>query len=422
MKQSRVVAYLLVISMIHIVLPGASRADNAEVLPKGVIRGNITGNFYLPMTKRFNPSGDLEDIAKYFNGNLNSIIFPTIGLVENAFRMPPGSGSVGNSAVSFTFHINELITEFDYGLTDKLSVGVKFPYNWQKNSVDASLDTSHATLGLNPYFGSPYDPFKHSPLVPIAFGGIPLTTDQVRALLGPGVDINRDGRIDIPGYHFKPFQTWSDSGLADIEAGAKYQYYKSKNWRLAVEGGARFPTGQVDDPDNLVDLPFGSGAYALLFRSKNDYTGINNLILNATFRYDLYLPTSLTKRITDVTHPITENKDKVDIIYGSQFQLETGGTYQFYDQFNIGLMYRHAFKLKNRVSGNLGFDYSSLEEWTDWNYDMFRTSLSYSTFQLFQAKKFPLPLTVCFEYNNVFAGSNYFLQQQWFSVNLAVYF
>jgi len=185
----------------------------------------------------------------------------------------------------------------------------------------------------------------------------------------------------------------------------------------------RFPTGGVDDPDNLVDIGFGNGAYALLFRSNNDYTGIKNLLLDFTFKYDMYLPTSLTKRVpSDVYHPITENKEDVNITYGSQFQFETEGTYQFYDGFSIGAMYRYAFKLKDGVSGKLGYNYSSLEDLTNWTYHMFKVGLYYSTFDLFQAKKFPLPLTASFEYNNVFAGTNWFLQQQFFSLNLAVYF
>ena len=131
----------------------------------------------------------------------------------------------------------------------------------------------------------------------------------------------------------------------------------------------------------------------------------------------------MTKRVTsDVFHPITANEEKVDITYGSQFQVETAGTYQFYDGFDIGLMYRYAFKFKDKVSGNMGFNYGSMEDLTNWNYHMFRVALSYSTFELFQAKKFPLPVTASIEYNNVFAGSNWFMQQQWFAVNLAVYF
>ena len=130
----------------------------------------------------------------------------------------------------------------------------------------------------------------------------------------------------------------------------------------------------MDDPNNLVDLGFGSGAYAFLFRLNNDYTGIKDLILDATFKYDLYLPTSLTKRVfSDVFHPITNNREEVDIAYGSQFQLETTGTYQFYDGFNLSLMYRYAFKLRDNVSGNLGYNYGSLEDLTNWNYHMFKT-------------------------------------------------
>jgi hypothetical protein len=65
------------------------------------------------------------------------------------------------------------------------------------------------------------------------------------------LDVNADGVPDIPGYEYKRFETWSDDGLGDIEAGLKYQYFKNDKWRLAVTGAVRFPTGEVDDPDDL---------------------------------------------------------------------------------------------------------------------------------------------------------------------------
>jgi hypothetical protein len=393
-----------------------SYADSAEVLPKGVFRGNITGNFYFSIDKRFDPDGKKEDIAHDFNATLNSNVFPDLALVEQGFGMPPGSANIGRSDVAFKYDFKDLIFDLQYGLLEQLSIGIKIPYYWNKTKVKkALLNTSGATVGKNASLNT---------LAPLAVPGtVPLTTQDAQNLIGRGLDINGDGKIDIKGYGYKPIKTWSDSDISDIEVGFRYQYLKTDRWRLAFTAGVRLPTGPVDDPDNLVDTSFGSGAWALLFRFNQDLFVMKNLLLNATFRYDLVLPDKRTKRIPDnVNQPITLNKEKVDRNLGDIFQLEASASYEIFKGLNLSLLYLFGFKLKDHVSGHQGFAYESLEEETNWQYHMFETGLSYSTIPLFTAKKFPLPLTASISYKNVFAGENNYLKQQLFSVNLAFYF
>ena len=391
-------------------------ADNAEVLPKGVFRGSITGNLYFAIDKRFDPDGKEEDIAHDFNATLNSNVFSDLALVEQGFGMPPGSANIGRSVVSFNYQFTDLILDLQYGLMERLSVGIHIPYYWNKTKVDrAILDTSRATVGKNAALNT---------IAPLAVPGtVPLTTKDAQDLIGRGLDINGDGNIDIPGFGYKPIKTWSESDISDVEVGFRYQYLKTNNWRLAFNGGVRFPTGEVDDPDNLIDVGFGSGAYALLFRLNQDYVGIKNLVLNATFRYDLVLPDKRTRRIpNNVDQPITANREKVRRNLGDIFELEASGSYEFLQGLNFSLLYRFAFKLKDDVSGHQNFAYESLEDETNWQYHIFETGLSYSTIPLYMAKKFPLPLTASFSYKNVFAGENNYLKQQLFSLNLAFYF
>jgi hypothetical protein len=42
--------------------------------------------------------------------------------------MPPGSGSIGDSVVSFEYDVIMVELSYQYGLTDKLSVGIRIPY------------------------------------------------------------------------------------------------------------------------------------------------------------------------------------------------------------------------------------------------------------------------------------------------------
>ena len=413
MKKATVI---LIVFIFFFSLMNQVYADSAEVLPKGVFRANFTGNFYFPIDKRFGPDGDTEDVATDYNSALNTNVFPELAMVEKAFGMPTGSANIGDTVVSFDYKLDDYIFNLNYGLTDKVTVGIKIPFYRNKTDIHtAKLDTARATVGKN---------MELNTIAPLEIPGtVPFTTEDIKNLLGRGVDINNDGSIDIPGYGYKRFKTWSSTEIADIELGFRYQYLKTDNWRLAFTGGVRFPTGNVDDPDNLIDLGFGSGAYALLFRLNNDYTGIKNTVLNFTMRYDVVMPDKQTKRIPDnVNQPINRNKENVERNLGDIVELEASGDYEFLKGLSGSMLYRYGFKQKDSISGDKGFSYSSLEDETDWTYQAFIVGISYSMVPLFIEKKFPVPLKASLSYENDFAGSNNFLKQQLITFELTAFF
>jgi hypothetical protein len=433
MRKMMLVVYVCIAFWLLLGIPRLTHADSAEVLPKGVCRANVKYSYYTTIDEKFDPDGDEEDLAADFNDTLNSNVFPGLALVEEGFGLSSGSANIGDSVVDFKYDLDDLIFNFQYGLTDKITLGIEIPYYWNKNNVHARLDATNATVGFNPLFnqgmlpppldGAPFIPTDAALLPPGVPPGVKLTDEQVQELLGAGLDVDGDGTVDVEGYGYERVETWDGSGISDIEVGMRYQYLKTENWRLAFTGGVRLPTGDVDDPDNLVDIGFGTGAWALLFRLNNDYTGIENLVLNATFKYDLVLPDEEKIRVLDdVNEPITRNKEKVDRDLGDMFELQGSGTYDFSEAFSFALLYKYRFKLEDDVDGDKGFAYESLEEETDWTYHGAIATFSYSTIPLFKAERCPLPLTASIEYKNIFAGSNNFLKQQAFTFELAIFF
>jgi hypothetical protein len=415
MKQRMPIVYLFICFLLLMGTHRISHAGSAEVLPKGVFSANVQYSYYFGIDQRFDPDGDEEDLAVDFNARLDSTVFPDLSPLDPFI---PTGASLGDSVVDFEYDFRDLFVRLQYGVTDKLSIGVEIPYYWNKNKVDTRLDTTSATVGLNPFVPGGVAPLT----VP---GTVPLTEEDVQALLGAGLDTDGDGTVDIPGFGYKRFETWDDSGLSDIEVGARYQYFKTDDWQLAFTGGVRIPTGDTDDPDNLVDIGFGSGPWALLFHLNNDYTGIENVVLNATFMYDLVLPDTETRRVPrDVNEPITSNRERVDRDLGDIFQLEGSASYDlpFLEGLSVSALYNYSFKLEDDVDGDQGFVYKSLEDETDWTAHYFIVGLSYSTIPLFQEKRFPLPLVASIEYENWFAGSNNTLKQELISFSLTSYF
>ena len=414
----------------------AAHADDAIVLPRGVSRVSIASNFFLPFSKRYNSDGKVEDIATDFNTSLNSRIFPALAPLN---PLVGGMASLGDTTVSFEYDLTILYFEMGYGITDRLTAGIRLPYWWLTNTVRGRLNSgpgSSANVGLNPFFGKPGQP----PLAPLARGGVPFTTEDVRQFIGPGLP-------GIPGFGFKRFDSFSEHGLGDIEVGFRYQYLRTDTWLLACTGGVRFPTGRVDDPDNLTDYGFGSGAYALLFRLNHDYaisslwqgaqatsaeetlggrapgTVPGTVVLNGTIRYDLVLPDQQVKRVPDrVNNPLTTNQENVSRDLGDIIELEGSAKYTFLPGFTFSSLYKYGFKLQDHVSGNRGFAYRSLEDETDYTEQIFIVGIAYSTFPLYLQKKFPLPLTTSLSYRNRFAGSNNVSKSEYIGLGLEVLF
>lgn len=396
--------------------------EDAEVLPKGKWRFRVDDRIYFPTQTRYGTDGHRESAAADFNANLNSQAFSDLTKIESLFRLSPGTATIGRSVVTFNYQFNTMTFGLDYGLTDKLTLGVRIPYWFVRNTVSARLDTSSATVGKNT-FSNTLAPLNLNLPIPGFRPTVPLTTADVQNLIGRGLDINGDGKIDIPGVGFKRLQTWTGDGLSDIEAGFRYQYLNNKIFRLAATAGGRFPTGRVDDIDDLADYAFGRGAYALLARLNNDFIFINNFLLNVSFKYDYYFPDSRTLRVpSDADHPLTPNIDRVSRKYGNIFEIETNVKYTFLEIWDVNFLYIFGTKGMDRVHGNKGLNYTSLEAQTNYMEQIYRVSVGLSTLPLYKKGSFPVPLTFSVQYRDRFAGNNKLLATQYIRVLLNVFF
>jgi hypothetical protein len=401
--------------------PPAS-GDDAVVLPKGLFRLYADTHFYIPFDERYDQEGNAVKYAAPFNTSLNSVLIPSLAPL-NPF-VPGGIANFGTSNVTFDRHLQESIFQLAYGLTDRLSIGINVPYFWMKNEVNASVDsspTSGANIGFNPAF-----PGGIAPL------GVPgtrrATTQDIQNLLASQFGI-------------KPVQTWQDSGIGDIEVGGRYQYYRGEDFRAAFTGGVRLPTGQEDDPDNLVDTAMGKGAYALLFQFQQDWMhqkdGLGKRLgfpdpgdwfINTTFRYDWNLPTKTELRVCPGGGPFCNTKDNVRTKYGDQFQAEISARVGLFIRgLNFSPLYQYAFKFKDHYSGDKGLDYGSLNQQLDntrgqVEQHIYILQLTYTTLPLYIEKKFPMPLAFQLSYRDRFAGNGGTPKSQYIGFTLQAFF
>jgi hypothetical protein len=403
--------------------PETAEAETAKVLPAGIWNIQGRGYFYKSIDERFDSRGDEEPLAIDLNGELNSTVFPALSALD-AF-VPGGSASIGESVVDYELDYTIWRLDLRYGITDKLSVELRVPYWEAKNTVNATVDSSSANVGKNPLYNNPAaGPLAGAPLVPLGtgIGETALSDADVQSLLGAGLDVNGDGTTDIDGFGYQPLQTWSGSGFGDIQIGGKYKFYDEGPWRLAAAAGVRLPTGREDDPNNLADVPFGTGSVAALMRFYADYRVGKHWTFNATAFADLFFEHDEVKRVpADVNQPLTVQQTELQITPGSIFEVDLQATYQADSGVYGYLAYRGGVKEKNSVKGKAGFDVSSLEDETDITSHIGKVGIGFSSIGLYAQKKFPVPMYAELEYRNRFAGENVF-KSEFISVTLGVLF
>ncbi len=402
-------------------------ADDAMVLPKNRWMTCLGFDIYPSWNKQYNGGGSEEDLAFDYNKELDEKVFVDLKPFADLGYDP----SLGRSIVDF--EKDAVITNvlISYGVTDKLSLGLKIPYWDFKTKVKTDLDKSSATMVKNLYYKNPAGPFDpddlsslyYSELAPAAvLSNLPpafaLSSDQIEQL-----KLNPENILNLLSekYGYKRLETWSGSGIGDIDLALKYKYFQSDHWRFGLQGGVRFPTGREDDPDNLADYGFGGGNYDLFLAFQNDFIGIKNLVLNGTVRYTNQLPDKETLRTPEnVNQPLTDKKERVDRDQGDIWETELSVMYSFTSGFGLNATYGAFFKDKDSVKGESGH-IAALEDETRQTGHTLLVGASYNNLSRFQQKRARVPFQIALSYRDRFDGKN-MNKADYYSVKGSVFF
>ncbi len=391
-------------------LPGVSVADNATVLPEGVFLFQAENRFFFPVTSRFNTNGDAEPLGAQLS---RPLVSPLFGL--------PAGANLGNSQVDI--EVNQEDTRFllAYGLTDRLTLGARIRYFWSARAdVNTSINTAGATFGLNPGAVTAANPFGLAPLA--APGTTPITvTDLNKILVAQG---------------FQPISDWQESGVGDLEIGGRYQYYRSNNFRAAFTGAVRAPTGETDDPNNLVDYGLGDGAWALIAQLQQDWIWQRQPSLSSRlgfplpgdffftthFQYDLVLPDQEKLRVCPVSNPVCSTLVEVDRDLGDLVRAEVSTTIGLWPRGLVFTpLYRYDYFTKTDYSGPAGVPVELLEINSAKQIQAYKLTLTYTTIPLVVDNKFPVPINFSVTYRERFAGDNNVFKSRYVGFDIAVY-
>ena len=399
-----------------------SQADDAAVLGKGIFQIQSDNRFYFRTEDRFNRDGDKEPFATPFNSTIDQSVFPGLAAFSGApFNLP--SPTVGQTITDMDWLLVRTVYQVAYGLTDRLTIGVRIPWIWVKNKVDFEFDSSGANvnIGLNPGFVDPStNPLGFAPL--FAPGTVRVNTalaQQALETLG-----------------FKPLKTFERSGIEDIELGGRYQYFRNDMWRLAFTGGVRLPTGRKDDPENLADVAFGSGAYALLFRLHQDLTLFQEdsplknfgfltpgaVSVNTSFHYDLYLPDHQRLRVTGINDPLGGEFDNVKRDLGDIFRAEVSPKVGLLKGLSAFGLYQYTRHFKDDYSGNKDLPYDDIAFGSNYHEHIYIVGMTFTTLPWVIENSFPVPIVATVSYRDRFASNGFLWVAKYLGLNLSVYF
>lgn len=399
-----------------IAFPIIASADDALVLPHRRFRITVRPTVIF-FDERFTQEGGREPIGIDFDNRIvDRGVIPVIGQLESGFGLGPGSLNAGRTSFDSSVTSEVFPLALEYGLTKKLTLGLIVPVIHHRVGVDFSI--SGGNVGLNPVRGqAAFGPLSALPAVPVFFSGRDVGVLLGRAPLGvifPQVrpvntaDAQLALRDPAFGIVSKPLKTFDGTDIGDIEIGAKYLFYRSKIARMAFTAGVRLPTGQVDDPDNFVDLGFGDGQTDIELRYHLDYFPSKRVWLNFTSRYIIQLPDEQVKRIPNaVNAPLAPlaNKLKVDRDLGDSIDLELSSKILLDKLWTIELQFNSFFKGEDEIEGDRPLPFSSLTDVSGVEFQRAGAGLKFSTIPMVIEKKFRYPIDVKLFYFNTFAGS-----------------
>ncbi len=369
-------------------------ADDARVLPAGVSRGYVDFYHYHPTTHRYSPDAEREPLSAPFDdATLDETVFTVLA--------PFGPGvSLGDVEVDYEYAIDVVDLGYAYGVNDRLSIGFHLPYIRIRNDIDIEFDNSGANIGFD-------------------IGGNPC------ALPGAGcAALDEDGVQNLieTTYGIERVDDWQREGIGDLELGAKYLLHRQRDHALAITGGLRIPSGYEDDADLLNDVAWSYGNYAVLLRLHYDFLLSNtwqdlpssldaalplpgDLVFNLTLRYDYMLPDDRIMRIGDTPDQLfTNNRERVDRELGDLYNFELSLRYQASPALSLFTTLTRAWKDKDRISGDLGYNYATLEAYTDSKQQIIVVGLDYSTLAAWRDQQSGLPLEFSLAYRERFEG------------------
>jgi len=207
---------------------------------------------------------------------------------------------------------------------------------------------------------------------------------------------------------YKPLGDWQANTFGDLNVFAQYQLVDFYPYRHALRGALIFPTGYIDDPDNLMDYDIGHGSYGLQLSSLHDVQVWPRwLELSVVTQGEYYFTSQKTTRlIPSVDFPLSKEKEKTTYQKGPEVDISFVGTTQLREDLEMSLGSQWQYIFQNSFDGQRDYNYHILEK----NSEGYEVSAfarwGYSTIRAYQQGTAAYPFKVIFHLEKTMAGRN----------------
>lgn len=372
-------------------LPAASSHSLDSMAPAGhwATRIELRTNSY---DRWYDDNGRLQKFNAAYDGlNLDSAVFPSLALF--------GSGAtLGATSLYTRQDLQALQIILGYGLREDITLGVILSFVKTRTRVDFSV--AGGNVGFNPAFNPalPVGP-ANSPLALVGGGApAPLGAAGVKKLL-------TDPAF---GYGYAPIGDSETSGLSDSTVGVLWRYHRDQKSSALLGAGVRFGIARSDDPDNLTDVPIGSGSNDLRLRLEY-YRDLGR-------DFDLRLLAENFTQLADHVVMRVPAPGQLLALASSKERLRRDlGDYQEYDvelghcrgEWRASATAHFYIKGKDRYTSGRGTDTSALEANTNVRADQYRAGISWSGINAWREGRMPLPLIAKLEMQDTYGGRNF---------------
>jgi hypothetical protein len=385
----------------------SSHSNAQDILPEGIMAGVYGYRHYAPVTTEFDKEGQRKSIVDPFKLKLN------------------GRGLLDGRGGSELQRLGREISKYDSrdqkgGVLDRLKLGevqadgkasidgqyVGFAYGWSPRwtffaivpYVNARTDVSLSWAGENNALQIKQE------LGELAF-------DELKQALDRASRINiQDIEKTISDLGYKPVRSWSHTGFADVQVGARTSYNfalsSKSSYTLNLTGFWSIPTGYADDPDILTDFSFGDEVHTLSVDADNSLR-IGYLIAGVSPYIKIGVPGPVQRRLpeNDETLVAADRKTSVMLMpgptVGSTFYGGAGGK-MFSAVYRLGT----SFHQRDQYSGSMSGNYKALSEDSESQTNFHEAVFRVSTIDAYMSKKFFMPAIFGFTAHQDMKGRN----------------
>lgn len=385
--------------------------ETARVLPEGIHRFRVVGIVTDTVGQTYNDSGDVESLSRSLNRSVtvNDLAASASGteaqqltaLISALNGIDPGLGdqlSRSDLYSDFGTDVKIYLPAFEYGVTDRFSVGIRMPV------VNRNVKNRFNVDSLN-----------NSSAITSQLGNInPAITDGLVKFGNKEFNQSFFEKALFTDKGYEAPHDFTDSHVGDVEFGGKWNFYKTDMLVSTVLLGGRIPTGSSPSLANKFDNGTGKGAWGSAVQFLQEVEPVRNLIFEAsakgTYNFSDTRERAVPRDANDTLPSLLPKDGQVQSVkrtLGMMWESELAATYRILDGvWGVWSAYQYTGKGSDKFSGPGNLYYAGLSKNTASDLHAGEVGVEFSTIPAFRRGAFKVPLEVSLLYNTPIKGRN----------------